>query len=42
MDPLFEREGKWYFWDETWSGYHGPYDTKEIVLQALKEYAENL
>lgn len=34
-----EPEG-WYFWDETWSHYEGPWDTYEFAAQALAQYVE--
>lgn len=32
----------WYFYDETWSHQHGPYDTKAEADEACEEYASNL
>ena len=26
-DPVQKRDGKWYWWDETWSEETGPYNT---------------
>lgn len=32
----------WYFWDECDGQYcYGPYHTKEIAAQKMKEYGEN-
>ena len=33
-DPVFEKDGKWFFYDETWAGKHGPFSTE---LQARSE-----
>lgn len=32
----------WYFWDETWTVLHGPFNTQRETIEALAEYAENL
>lgn len=37
--PVHEHEKKWYFWDETWTDRHGPYDTKAEAEIGLKLYA---
>jgi hypothetical protein len=34
--------GRWYFWDETWSGVCGPYDTEDKTRETLEIYARNL
>lgn len=39
-DPIHEHEGKWWFWDETWSDRHGPYDSKERAEVSFKVYVE--
>ena len=31
---------KWYFWDETWSVRHGPYNTEEEAQKELMAYCE--
>lgn len=41
-DPIFEKEGKFFFWDETWTGQHGPFDTREDALAGMRKYAESL
>jgi len=41
MDPIHFYEGKWWFWDETWSDRVGPYDTEAEAKQKIKEYTEN-
>ena len=46
-DPIFEvanpklYEGR-YFWDETWSDHHGPYNTEDIAREHLNEYCKEL
>lgn len=38
-DPIHrEDDGKWYFWDETGSDAHGPYNTEEEAKEALSIY----
>ena len=33
----------WYFWDEADGQYcYGPYNTKEIAEQKMKEYGKNM
>lgn len=41
-DPIFEREGKFFFWDETWTNEQGPFNTREEAQAALRKYAESL
>lgn len=37
-DPVELLDNGWYFWDETWSNKHGPYETEEQARARLKEY----
>ena len=39
-DPVFEKDGKWYFWDETWAYEYGPYSTEEEARFRLDLYVE--
>ncbi len=40
MSPIHKgKDGKWYFWDETWAFKHGPFDTEEEAQEALNKYA---
>lgn len=41
-NPVFAKDGKWFFWDELWANESGPYDTEEEANQALEQYAESL
>ena len=42
-DPVFQDgQGRWWFWDETWSWQHGPYKTEEAADEACLEYAKSL
>lgn len=43
-DPIHrdDEEQYWYFWDETWSHLHGPFDTEAIAREKLREYCETL
>jgi hypothetical protein len=41
-DPVFEKEGKFYFYDETWTNAFGPFETREEGQAALRKYAESL
>lgn len=37
-DPITEENGKWYFWNETWTDLIGPYETKEEAIVELAKY----
>lgn len=39
-DPVFKKDGKWFYWDETWGNNYGPFDTEEIARQKLARYIE--
>lgn len=40
---IFQKyDGKWFFWDETYSNQHGPFDSKIDASKALEKYAEQL
>lgn len=42
-DPIaYDDQGQWWFWDETWSYAHGPYDDEAQAVQALAYYADTL
>jgi len=41
-DPVFQRDGKWYFWDETWANEEGPYASESECRTKLIEYAKHL
>ena len=41
-DPRFERDGKYFFWDETWSNEHGPFTTAVERDQMLADYVQYL
>ena len=32
----------WYFLDETWADFHGPFEPRKECFSALKNYAESL
>lgn len=41
QDPVHQNtDGKWYFWDETWSFEAGPYETEAEAIRALDKYCE--
>lgn len=40
--PVFQRHGKWWFWDETWTDAHGPYESEGLADDACIEYARTL
>lgn len=42
IEVTHQHEGKWWFWNETWSDRYGPYESKEEASKALFEYAKNL
>jgi hypothetical protein len=35
---IFEKDGKWWFYDETWSDSHGPFATEALATEALNDY----
>jgi hypothetical protein len=37
-DPVHEKDGKWYFWDETWGDWFGPYDSEVEAREKLSAY----
>ena len=39
---MYEFEGLWYFWDETWVDSYGPYDTEEIAREKLQEFCDKV
>lgn len=42
-DVIHQKEdGKWYFWDETWSFEEGPHETRPECKKALALYSINL
>lgn len=40
--PIYEHNGLWYFWDEAWTSYYGPYQTEEIARNELAVYCESV
>lgn len=40
--PIFKDKGKWYFWDETWTQFLGPFPDKDYAEQGLQEYSNYL
>lgn len=32
----------WYFWDETWSHAHGPYETESEAIESCNRYVKSL
>lgn len=42
-NPVFLHvDGRWYFWDETWTNSHGPFFTRENAVEECIKYAEKL
>lgn len=42
-DPVHQKEdGKWYFWDETWTEAYGPYETEIEANQQLDVYCDQV
>lgn len=43
-DPVFQsdEDGKWYFWNETWTDTHGPFHAEADARKAVSDYAESL
>lgn len=40
--PIFTKDGKFFFYDETWANALGPFDTREQAQAELQKYAESL
>lgn len=36
------ENGKWYWWDESWTVEVGPFDTKELAQEACTRYAKEV
>lgn len=41
-DPVFQRNGLWYFYDETWANEYGPFATEAIARDECDKYARTL
>jgi hypothetical protein len=41
-NPVHEKDGQWWFFDETWADEYGPYATEELADEAVKQYAAYL
>lgn len=39
---IFKKNSKWFFWDETWTQYVGPFDNEEQATQGCQEYGKYL
>ena|ERR1700743_3561883 len=37
-DPVHQEDGFWYFWDETWSDRHGPFDSEWYCRERMERY----
>jgi len=37
-----DEDGSWYFWNETWSDKHGPYDSKETAITEMHKYSREM
>lgn len=42
INPVHEKNKKWYFWNETWSDAHGPYLTEAIADEQCSLYGQSL
>lgn len=42
LDPVYvdAMTGLWYFFEETWSNYHGPFTTEDDARRSLRQYCE--
>lgn len=41
-DPVFELDGKWYFYDETWTQYCGPFPDESHARTGIESYEKYL
>lgn len=39
-NPAPIEDAGWYFWDETWANYHGPFATREECSESLDRYCK--
>ena len=37
-EPVHQENGKWYFWNETWSDRSGPFETEAKAREGLSGY----
>ena len=42
INPVHEKNRKWYFWNETWSEEYGPYFTEGIADEQCSLYGKSL
>ena len=42
MDPVFESNDEWWFYDETFADAIGPFETEQEARSALGKYADFL
>lgn len=40
-NSIYQDDGKWYFWNETWSAKEGPFETMNAATNARSVYAGN-
>ena len=41
-DPVYEENGRWYFWNETWMRREGPFGSAEAARYRLFDYVMSL
>jgi hypothetical protein len=42
-DPVHRHtDGSWWFWDETWADEHGPYESRQLADDKVREYGKQL
>lgn len=39
-DPVYEKEGEWFFFDEAWSTSFGPFESEEVARKNCIKYKE--
>lgn len=42
LDPVFELNGKYGWFDETWADSYGPFDTREAADESVTRYAREV
>lgn len=40
MEPVFQEDGQWFFYDETWAYTHGPYESEEKAREVFEKYVK--
>lgn len=39
-EPIFEKEGEWWFYDNLWADIYGPYNSKKEAEKFLEKFCK--